>query len=160
MARREPSTSVELLCRPVERPLEDIADPDTLRRYGIEFDPKPHSADKSPPDPFEKALIRIKGQQALYVKEPCGVVFLGRSLFRGNIKLPAQVPEGHYTAQVYLFQSGQLLSRNKSLLTVQKEGIERISIPSHYQQPWLYGLLAVLLAAACGFLGWTLFSRN
>ncbi len=111
-------------------------------------------------DAFEEALIRLKGEQALYVEKSSAVTFLGQSLFRGNVKLPAQVAEGQYTAQVYLLQNGKLLSRDNVSLKVQKEGVERMLHTLAYQRPWLYGLVSVLLAAACGLVGWTLFSRN
>ena len=68
--------------------------------------------------------------------------------------------EGQYTTQVYLLQGGKLLSRDDASLTVRKEGIERILYTLAYQRPWLYGLVSVLLAVACGLLGWTLFSRS
>ena len=143
------------------RPLDEIASAQTLRWHGIEFNPKPQGADgPPPPDAFEEALVRLKGQQALYVEKPFAVTFLGRSLFRGNITLPTQVAEGQYSAQVYLLQGGKLLSRDDVSLTVQKEGIERVLYTLAYQRPWLYGLLSVLLAAACGLLGWTLFARS
>ena len=143
------------------RPLDEIASTQTLRWHGIEFNPKPQGADGPPaPDAFEQALVRLKGQQALYVEKPLAVTFLGRSLFRGNITLPTQVAEGEYSAQVYLLQGGKLLSRDDVSLTVRKEGIERVLYTLAYQRPWLYGLLSVVLAGTCGLLGWTLFSRN
>lgn len=142
------------------RPISDITDPDTLRRFDIEFDPTPLQEEKTPPDDFEKALLRIKEREGLYVKEPRGVVFLSRSLFRATIRMPAQVQEGTYTAQIYLFHAGKLLSWDKSLLEVRKAGIERYLHTLALHRPWIYGMLAVLLAVTCGFLGWTLFSRG
>ena len=143
------------------RPLDEIASPQTLRWHGIEFNPKPQiEGGPPPPDAFEEAMIRLKGQQALYVEKPFAVAFLSGSLFRGNVTLPTQVAEGQYTAQVYLLQAGKLISRDEVSLKVQKEGIERILYTLAYQRPWLYGLISVLLAAACGLLGWTLFSRS
>jgi uncharacterized protein (TIGR02186 family) len=143
------------------RPLDEIASAQTLRWYGIEFNPKLQNADgPTPPDAFEEALIRLKGEQALYVEKPFAVAFLGRSLFRGNVKLPAQVAEGQYSANVYLLQAGKLLSRDDVSLRVRKEGIERILYTLAFKRPWLYGVLSVLLAVVCGLLGWTLFSRN
>jgi len=143
------------------RPLDQIANTQTLRSYGIEFNPKAQNADgRIPQDPFEDAMIRLKEQQALYVEKPSAVEFRGRSLFRGNVTLPTQVAQGRYTARVYLLRSGHLLSRDEVSLTVRKEGIERILYTLAYQRPWLYGVISVLLAVACGLLGWTLFARS
>lgn len=142
------------------RPIQDIADQDTLRRFDIEFDPAPLQENKPPPDDFESALIRLKAKEGMYVKAPFAVVFLGRSLFRAKIRLPAQVLEGNYTAQIYLFHAGKLLSWDKSLLEVRKVGLERYLYTLASDRPWSYGVLAVAIAITTGFLGWSLFSRG
>ena len=95
----------------------------------------------------------------MYVKAPFKVVFLGRSLFRATIRMPAYVVEGNYTTQIYLFHAGKLLSWDKSLLEVRKVGLERYLYTLASDRPWSYGILAVAIAIACGFLGWSLFSR-
>jgi uncharacterized protein (TIGR02186 family) len=142
------------------RPIEDIADPETLRRFDIDFDPTPLVQTQEPRDPFEKALIRLKAEEGMYVKAPFAVVFLGKSLFRATIRMPAQVSEGNYTAQIYLFHAGKLLSWDKTLLEVRKVGLERYLYTLASDRPWSYGALAVAIAIATGFLGWSLFGRN
>ncbi len=143
------------------RPLNAIASKETLRRFGIEFDPNLVARNGTvTAQEFEDAVKRIKQKQELYVEKPFAVEFLGRSLFRGTVKLPAKVVEGRYTAKIYLLRQGQLLSRDDTTLTVTKEGIERLLDTMAFDRPWLYGILSVLLAVACGFLGWTLFSRG
>ncbi len=142
------------------RPITDIVDEETLRRFDIEFNPQPLKETRTPPDKFEKALIRLKNRQGMYVKAPFAVVFLSKSLFRATLKMPAQVLEGTYTAQIYLFHSGKLLSWDKSLVEVKKAGIERYLYTLAMDHPWGYGLLSVAVAVASGFLGWTLFGRN
>jgi uncharacterized protein (TIGR02186 family) len=142
------------------RLITDIADADTMRRFDIEFDPTPLVETDTPPDDFEKALVRLKNKQGMYVKAPFAVVFMSRSLFRATLKLPAQVLEGTYTAQIYLFHAGKLLSWDKSLLEVKKTGIERYLYTLASDDPWIYGILAVAVAVASGLIGWTLFSRS
>jgi uncharacterized protein (TIGR02186 family) len=142
------------------RLITDIADEETLRRFDIEFDPTPLEETRTAPDEFEKALVRLKNKQGMYVKAPFAVVFMSRSLFRASLKLPAQVLEGTYTAQIYLFHAGKLLSWDKSLLEVRKTGIERYLYTLASEKPWIYGILAVAVAVASGLIGWTLFSRN
>lgn len=142
------------------RPIYDIVDQETLHRYGIEFTTAPNEEIRRPADKFEEALIRIKNKQGMYVKAPFAVVFLSRSLFRATLKMPVQVLEGNYTAQIYLFHAGKLLSWDKSLLEVRKAGLERYLYTLAMDQPWLYGLLAVAAAITFGLLGWTLFGRN
>jgi uncharacterized protein (TIGR02186 family) len=142
------------------RPLDEIADETTLRRYGIEFNPKQQGGDGARPDEFENAVIEAKKKDRLYIIEPFAVAFIGNSLFRGTVKLPAKVRVGSYSADVYLFRQGKLLNRHNTALYVRKAGIERQLTALAYNQPWVYGLLSVVVAVACGLLGWTLFSRN
>lgn len=143
------------------RPLDEIADESVLRRHGIEFNPKPQGENHpAPPDDFEKALIDLKQKDMLYVVEPFAVVFLGKSLFRGTVSLPANVRVGNYSAQIHLFRDGRLLSQHRTEIVVQKAGFERDLTALAYERPWVYGLLSVFVAVICGLLGWTLFSRN
>jgi uncharacterized protein (TIGR02186 family) len=143
------------------RPLDEIADEVTLRRHSIEFNPKPKSGELSPPpDEFEKAIIEAREKERLYVIDPFAVAFIGSSLFRGTITLPAKVRVGTYVTEIYLFHQGQLLSRHKNAIHIHKVGIERQLTALAYDQPWIYGVLSVAVAVICGLLGWTLFSRN
>lgn len=142
------------------RPIADITDAESLRRFDIEFDPAPLKETKAPRDQFGEALIRLKTANGMYVKAPSSVRFLGRSLFRAATRLPAQVLEGTYTAQIYLFHKGKVLSWDTTLLEVKKVGLERYLYTLAMDRPWSYGVLAVAIAIASGFLGWTLFSRS
>ncbi len=142
------------------RPITEIADNETLNRFDIEFDSTPLEATRLPPDMYETALLRLKARQGMYVKDPHSVVFLSQSLFRATLHFPAQVLEGTYTAQIYLFHAGKLLSWDTSLLEVRKTGIERFLHTLALNRPWTYGLLSVAVAVLAGFLGWSLFGRN
>ncbi|NJM35588.1 MAG: hypothetical protein HC850_13805 [Rhodomicrobium sp.] len=70
------------------RPITDVTDADTLRRFDIEFNPTPLEENRAPPDDFERALVRIKEREGMYVKAPFAVVFLSRSLFRATLRMP------------------------------------------------------------------------
>jgi uncharacterized protein (TIGR02186 family) len=143
------------------RPLDEIADDNLLRRHGIEFNPKPQHDGPSPlPDKFENAIIDAKKQDRLYIVDRFAVAFLSKSLFRGTVTLPTKVKVGNYSAEVYLFQAGKLLSQHNTSMKVLKSGIEREITALAYDRPWAYGVLSVILAVACGLAGWTLFSRN
>jgi uncharacterized protein (TIGR02186 family) len=143
------------------RPLDEIAEPGLLRRYGIEYNPKAAVGKTAlPPDAFENAIIDAKKKELLYIVDPFAVAFLGKSLFRGTVTLPAKVKVGNYSAEVYLLHEGKLLNQHNSSLRVHKAGIERQLAALAYDRPWIYGLLSVAVAVACGLLGWTLFSRN
>lgn len=147
------------------RPLEVTTTPETLRalRIGIDsIDPgraEAHAIDGTPQilppeqeNAFWKALIRNRQRERLYANMPGGVTFLGQTLFRATIDIPASVPVGLYTAKVYLFQDGEVVDTISSPLYVDKRGIERFIYRMAHSQPLLYGLLAVLGAAFAGWL--------
>ncbi len=86
--------------------------------------------------------------------------FIGRSLFRATVDLPVNVPIGRYTAAVYLFRDGTLVSKNESTLEVNKVGFERLIYLLAFRHPFLYGLLAVVMAVLAGLIGWVVFRRE
>ncbi len=86
--------------------------------------------------------------------------FLGRSLFRGSVELPVNVPIGRYATQVFLFRDGKLLSESQSSLQVEKVGFERLVYLLAFRHPLIYGLLAVAIAVGAGLIAWAFFRRN
>jgi uncharacterized protein (TIGR02186 family) len=100
---------------------------------------------------FASALLRTKERSGLYRTEPNGVAFLGRSLFRATIDIPANVPNGLYTAKVYLISDGVVSDAASAPLYVVKSGIERAIYGFAHEQPLLYGIFAVVFAT---FAGW------
>jgi uncharacterized protein (TIGR02186 family) len=109
---------------------------------------------------FRSAVIRLKEQQGLFQDIDDGVNFIGRSLFRATVDLPVNVPIGRYTAAVYLFRDGTLVSKNESTLEVNKVGFERLIYLLAFRHPFLYGLLAVVMAVLAGLIGWVVFRRE
>ena len=70
------------------------------------------------------------------------------------------MPIGRYTTQVFLFRDGKLLSQSQSSLQVHKVGVERVVYMLAFHHPFVYGLLAVLMAVSAGLLAWTVFRRE
>jgi Putative transmembrane protein (Alph_Pro_TM) len=119
------------------------------------------TADDNPADDgFRASLIRLQQERGLFLESDDAVRFLGRSLFRGSVKLPVNVPIGRYTTQVFLFRDGKLLSQSQSSLQVEKVGVERVVYMLAFHHPFAYGLLAVLMAMSAGLLAWTVFRRE
>ena len=104
-------------------------------------------------------MIRLKRQKKLFQEHDDGVTFIGRSLFRGTVALPVNVPTGRYTVDVYLFRDGELASNSQGTLQVTKAGIEEILYDLAFKFPFLYGLLGVFIAVLCGLAGWFAFRR-
>jgi uncharacterized protein (TIGR02186 family) len=145
------------------RPFRAITSDDTLKKLGIglaNLDFGRPSKDDPDEETFRSALIRLKEQQRLFQENDSGVSFVGRSLFRGTVDLPVHVPIGRYTADVYLFRDGQVISKNQSTLEVNKAGFERLVYRLAFKLPFIYGLLAVLLAVLAGLAGWFAFRRE
>lgn len=100
---------------------------------------------------FWKALLRNKAREGLYLSDPGGVTFLGQTLFRATVEIPANVPVGLYTAKVYLVRGGEVIDTISSPLYIDKRGLERLLYRLAHSSPLLYGLFAVF---ASGLAGW------
>lgn len=145
------------------RPFRAITSDETLKQLGVGLNNldfgRPASNDVEDAK-FRSAVIRLKKKQNLFQEHDDGVAFIGRSLFRGTVALPVNVPIGRYTADVYLFRDGELISKNQSTLEVNKAGFERVIYLLAFTHPFLYGLLAVLVAVLAGLAGWFAFRRE
>ncbi len=161
------------------RPLSEIASFGTLRRLGAGVD---HLAINAPLEErtetrygvrdvvvsrlgqdyldWRRAVVRLKEQSGLYAADEQGVTFVDRGLFKAEIDLPTAAPIGVYTAEIFLFQNGQPVSRRMRGLTVEKAGIERALYLFAHNRPWSYGLVSVAIALAAGWAASVVFRRN
>jgi hypothetical protein len=78
----------------------------------------------------------------------------------GTVALPVNVSTGRYTADIYLFRDGEVISRDHSTLEVTKAGFEGVVHELAFTRPFLYGVLAVVLAMLAGLAGWYAFRRE
>jgi uncharacterized protein (TIGR02186 family) len=145
------------------RPLTKIASAEALRRYQLglaNVTPKGEST-RSPRKgaPFREAAIRIRERQKLYAQAPTGVEFLGYSLFRVRVPVPANVATGEYTAQVFLFRDGSVVSAQTTPLFVDQIGLERRLFNFAHDRPFAYGLATVLVAMLLGWASSLIFRR-
>lgn len=151
------------------RPLDEIADPIILRDNDIGFEHvrmTPISGWETGVttgelEDFKSAVVRIKQRERLYIERTVGgVVFIGRSLFRASLDLPANVPVGPLVARVHLFREGRLLHTFTSRVTLRREGLEHFLHTFAFGQPLIYGLATVLISVAMGLAATTLFRRS
>jgi uncharacterized protein (TIGR02186 family) len=109
---------------------------------------------------FRRAIIRLKRRQGLYVQDPFSVAFIGRSLFRATIELPANVTVGPFETRVYLFREEKLLSQYAVRLNLEREGVERHLHAFAFGYPTLYGLMTVMIAVVAGLTASTVFRKS
>ncbi len=148
------------------RPLDELAPEAVLIGYEIGFDhvrmtPAANRPRLPPADlkAFRESVIRLKQKDGLYVAESHGVAFIGRSLFRASISLPATVSVGPFETRVYLFRGQRLISQYNVRINLEREGLERFLHDSAFTYPFFYGLATVLLALASGLVASALFSK-
>lgn len=109
---------------------------------------------------FREAIVRLKEKQGLYIQNNFRVAFIGRSLFRATIELPANVTVGPFDTRVYLFRDEKLLSQYSVRLNLEREGVERHLHRFAFSYPTLYGLATVALAVAAGLVASAVFRKN
>lgn len=97
---------------------------------------------------------------SLYATNLGGVQFLSQNLFRATLKLAPSVPVGTHRARAYLFKNGQFVKESSAQLAILKSGFEQWIYRSAKQNGFLYGVFAVVLAIAVGWLGRIVFRRD
>jgi len=145
------------------RPLEEIAAPDVFANAQIglpALDISTGEASKALPASYREAVVRAKTQEGLYAQAPGSITFVGPSLFRAEIALPANVPVGSYVATVYLMRNGAISSQRSINLIINKSGIERFMYNFAQKTPFFYGLAAVFVALLAGWIAGTVFRER
>jgi uncharacterized protein (TIGR02186 family) len=146
------------------RPLEQAAADSVLDRHQIGLDHlgmKVRRKDNSASDgDYRRAFLRLKENAGLYSRAPGAVSFVGRRLFRTEIDLPANVPTGVYTVEVYLMKDGEVASAQTTPLIISKIGVGSQVFDFAMHRAALYGLFAVLLAVVAGWLAAAAFKRG
>ncbi len=132
-------------------PLDAVAAPSVLKRKGIGLANQDwHGPDRRDAGEFQKALIRGRTADKLFVEEPGGVEMNGASLFQARIIMPASVPVGDYTVEAYLFRNGQEISAYSATLVIDKLGIERTLYNFATRSSLFYAMAAILIAVMMG----------
>ena len=108
---------------------------------------------------FHDALVRLKLNDGLYRSTVSQVEFLGTQLFRTSIVFPANVPTGKYDVAVFLLRGGQVVSAQTSPLFVSKIGIGATISDFAHDEAAAYGVVAILVALAGGWLAAVAFNR-
>jgi uncharacterized protein (TIGR02186 family) len=142
------------------RPLSEIAPTSTLASLGLGEHAILARGNSHQRDDFNAALSSQYTRKGLW-QEPFGeITYFGESLFKARLMLPDRLPRGAYSVEVYLFEGGKPIAFQSIPLNAYKTGMDaRIyDIAQHY--PWLYGIVAVLIALFGGWLAHRLFHRH
>ncbi|MGD1934714.1 MAG: TIGR02186 family protein [Candidatus Phaeomarinobacter sp.] len=145
------------------RPLEEIAAPEIFADAQIglpALDIATGETDNELPVTYRNAVVRAKTGEGLYAEAPGSVTFVGPSLFRAEIALPANVPVGSYVATVYLVRNGASSSQRSINLISYKSGIERVLYNFALISPFFYGLASVLVALLAGWIAGTVYRER
>lgn len=139
------------------RALADITSPETFAAQTIGFEHLDLEVEGLGDTPaaaptFREALFRIRSKNDLYRQEQDTVTIVGGGLFRTMIRLPANVPVGEFTVDAYVFAHGLFEARDTIKLSVGKAGLERAVYHFAQAYPFFYGITAVLIALAAGWL--------
>jgi len=150
------------------RPIDEITSEEFRASHGVGFQHlrfmpafgQPQALSSEDLKEFQQAIIRLKQKQGLYIQDNFRVAFIGKSLFRATIELPANVTVGPFDTRVYLFHDEKLLSQYSVRLNLEREGLERYLHRFAFGSPTLYGLVTVALAIAAGLVASTVFGRT
>ncbi len=138
------------------RPLADIAPPQLLDDHQIGLDHLDLAVRDTAGHPaapqFRNALVRLEQRAGLWGDKVQKIGFLGHQLFRTEVHFPANVPVGTYLVEVYLVAQGKILSAQTTPLVISKIGLGADIFDFAHQHAAVYGIIAIVLAAATGWL--------
>ena len=145
------------------RPLDKLIDERTAAIYelglgNIQLSP----ADAGSPAKqarFENGLVNLRQKNDLFIDQPGSVEITNGVLYRVRLPIPARVPIGHYTAETFLIRDGRILAAATRDIVIRKSGFERFVAVAADTSPFFYGLCAIALSLALGWLASAAFRR-
>jgi len=111
--------------------------------------PAQASPDLSTAD-FKAGLFDDLTRQDLYIPEPQMILTREGQLFRMSFPVPANVPIGAYTIDIYAVSNGAVTAQTRQTLSIQKAGFEAFVTQAATQLPIAYGFLSIILAFSIG----------
>ncbi|PTE15617.1 TIGR02186 family protein [Pseudogemmobacter blasticus] len=109
------------------------------------------SAEADGSDEFLRALVRVRRAEGSYPLLENRVQLTEGTLFRTDVALPANLTEGTYKVRMFVLRDGRVVATQERFIGVRKAGLERLIFNMSREQPLLYGLFALALAAVAGW---------
>lgn len=101
--------------------------------------------------PYTEALLRLRQQDGHYRLDEGAVTLVDDTLFRTDIRLPANLIEGDYRARIFLLREGAVIDAYGAAIEVRKVGLERWLYRLAFDHPLLYGLMSLAVAVIAGW---------
>jgi uncharacterized protein (TIGR02186 family) len=146
--------------------IADLASPELLKRLRLGFDNIGFTyrdrvgRDNPAAAEFREAFLRIKEKEGLYSERAGGVGFIGDTIFRTTVWIPANAPIGFYQVSVFLLADGEMLARADESFTIAKTGAEQFLFNFSRDESFIYGVVCVALALFIGWLAGVIFRRD
>lgn len=102
--------------------------------------------------PFTEALLRIRNDSGRYRVDEGSVEVVDDTLFRADVRLPANLVEGDYRARIFLIRDQRVVDSDTVPIRVEKVGIERWLYRLAIHEPFWYGLMSLAIAMAAGLI--------
>lgn len=146
------------------RSIDEIVDDRTAAIYelGTEFIQLSPSGQIEPEEQarFASGLVDMRQRQGLYNEDPGGVRISEKVLYQARITLPSNVTTGQYTAETFAVADGRVLASATADIEVVKVGLEGSVVYASERFSTLYGLGAILLSLAMGWIAGRLLARS
>jgi uncharacterized protein (TIGR02186 family) len=144
------------------KPISEIVDDRTAAIYELGLDylqlSPIGSIEPKEQDRFTKGLVAMRAREGLYREEPAGVAIREQVLYQARIALPSNVQTGRYTAETFAITHGRVIASATADVEVSKQGFERVVADYAQQDGFFYGLFAVALSLAMGWVAHRLFA--
>lgn len=146
------------------RPVRQIVDERTAAIYelGTDFIQLSPSGQIDPQEQerFARGLVELRQRQGLYQQNPKGVRISEGVLYQARIDLPSNVTTGRYTAETFAIARGRVLASATARIEVEKVGLEGRVAAAAQRWSFVYGLGAIALSLAMGWVAGRLFARG
>lgn len=135
-------------------PLDEILQPEWDARYRISL---PLAMRALGEDvvvdvvPFTEALVRLREENGLFRLDEGSVTLVEQTLFRADVRLPANLVEGSYRTRIFLLRNGEVVDVYRAPIDVRKVGLERWLYRLAFDQPLIYGLMSLAVAVVAGW---------
>ncbi|HVI87050.1 MAG TPA: TIGR02186 family protein [Dongiaceae bacterium] len=148
------------------RPLTDILSPAALEQYQLGINRlqiktlAAEDAALGKVDDYRQALLGLRERDSLYGDKVGRVNFIGDTLFRANLRLPSTVPTGKFLVEVYLVRNGEVVDAQTIPLVISKVGFGADIYRFANRHGFAYGVVALILSLALGWVAHLIFRRR